>query len=202
MRLVHGIFVAGILAVSAASAAANTINPQFAGTTPVVGGFRWDYDMFLSNGRLDADAGGATTPEQFFTFYDIRGYVPGSYSAANGSWSGSESLIGKTPTPLIPITPDSATGMNVSFTYISSTAITATPTQNIALGTFSFISTFDQPRNGVYTNQDLPRTGAVTPTTFQFSQQAIELPTPDGGSTAVLLGSILVAFGMLRRRLS
>ncbi len=38
--------------------------------------------------------------------------------------------------------------------------------------------------------------------TFSATQTAVPVPTvPDGGSTAALLGSVLVAFGVLRRKI-
>lgn len=209
MRFVRSIFVAAvILAAGVAPAAANTINPFFVSTTPLGGGiFKWTYELFLSNGRLDADAGGtvATTPEQYFTFYDIRGYVPLSKSASGATfptrWLGSEALIGKTPAGETPT--DGATGLNVSFKYISNSPLSATSLSPLSLGFFSFNSTFGlSPKLGDYTSQDLTRTGPInlSPASFNTSKQSIEVPTPDGGSTAALLGSVLFAFGMLRRR--
>jgi hypothetical protein len=188
---------AAVLGFCAVSAGANTITPTFIGVTDIGGGlFRWDYQASLTNGRVDADL---VATDEFFTFYDIRGYVAGSASAASalpvGRWTASESLIGKTPVGQSPV--DGATGMNVSFTYTSNTTLSSAGAY--PLGTFSFVSTFSQwDPDGIWASQDLQRTG--TPNR-QWAVARIELPTPDGGSTLTLLGSALVAISMAARKL-
>lgn len=200
MKLVRSALVAAaMLGTGVASAAANTINPTFVGTTNLGGGiYRWDYSLSLDAGRLDADGNGPTTPTQFFTFYDIRGYVLGSESASASlfptRWVESHALLGATPPGVSLDSPDNPLGMNVTFDYISTAALS-----NQALGTFSFQSTFDQPDpDGVWSSRDLQNTGTNT----NRASGSVEMPTPDGGSTAALLGSVLFAFGVLRRRFS
>jgi hypothetical protein len=191
------VVVAALIGACAASAGANTITPTFVGVTDLGNGtYRWDYNASLENGRLDADL---VATDEFFTFYDIRGYVAGSASVASalpaGRWTASESLLGKTPVGQNPA--DGATGMNVSFTYTSNT--TLAKSASFSLGTFSFVSTFSQwDPDGLWASQDLQRTG--TPN-VQWAVARIELPTPDGGSTLTLLGSALVAISMAARKL-
>src|SRR5688572_19998084 len=78
MKLIRSSLVAAlIVGIGAASAGANTITPTFIGVTDLGNGtFLWEYQATLENGRLKANAN--TNSEEFFTFYDIAGYVPGS----------------------------------------------------------------------------------------------------------------------------
>jgi hypothetical protein len=193
MKLGRNILVAAvILGSGVVSAAANTITPSFLGTTAVVGGFRWDYQIVLAEGRLDADAN--LTSEEFFTLYDIRGYLPGSATAPVG-WSATSSALGKTTTQ-VPLTGDT-TEPNVTFEYISTTPITCF-TPGCVIATFSFRSIFDGRVRGSWTSEDLTTDDPAV--SNGGSRGRIAVPTPDGGSTAALLGSVLFAFGMLRRR--
>ena len=204
MKLLRNSLVAAlIVGIGAASAGAGTITPTFVGVTDLGNGtFLWEYQATLENGRLKANAN--PTSEEFFTFYDIAGYVPGSASDAGATfpsrWAPSDQTLGKTPAGLTPV--DGA-ALNVSFTYISNALMRpATSTGEINLGIFSFVSTFGlADPNGVWSSQDLQRTGRANP---QGASGFIELPTaavPDGGLTVLLLGMGVTGLGWMRRRM-
>jgi hypothetical protein len=183
-----------MLTLGAMPAAANTISPNFLGATDNLDGtYTWTYEAYLSTGTL-------VDSQEFFTIYDIYGYQPGSldYASATGnSWSPSESLVGLTPAGTTPA--DSASLMNVTFKYAGSTSLTAgfsDPPK--LLGTFWFTSTVSAINpNGVWVSQDLPLAGGG----FQTAKQPTAVPMPDGGWTVAMLGSALLAIGLLRRRI-
>jgi hypothetical protein len=191
MKRIRSILVAAVILVTgAASAAANTIAPSFTGITDLGDGtYRWNYEAYVTNGRLDADA---AATEEFFTLYDIRGYVAGS-ATASGGWTASDHLLGKTPTNFLLTTPDSPFLLNVSFTYSSTTEIKCNAP--CLVGTFSFRSTLNRITLGNWTSQDLAQNSNAT----QDAEGLIELPSlPDGGSTMAFLGLGLIVLGTLR----
>ncbi len=112
-------------------------------TSNGTGGFTFTYDVRLSGGFELDTAGGGINSANFFTLYDIPGYIPGSAKSniASFAQSGvSEQFVGVTPALQSP--PDSPTVTNVTFRYTLGTE-TNNPvgSPEMLLGTVSIDST-------------------------------------------------------------
>jgi len=83
------------------------------------------------------------------------------------------------------------TSVSVSFQSASQLGL-------LGIGTFTGMAGFD-PTPGTF---NFTGQGSAGSFTFSATQTATPATVPDGGSTAALLGSALVAFGMLRRKIS
>jgi hypothetical protein len=128
----------------------------------------------------------------FFTLYDVAGYVSGS-ALAPTDWVASVQNTGITPTGVTPI--DSATVPNVTFTWCGPNSLIGPQ----ILGNFSIVSIYPNPvigsRNfagrGTQQNTGLPNanlTNVATPSA-----------TPEPGSV-ILMGLGLCGAARLRRR--
>jgi hypothetical protein len=109
--------------------------------TPTGSNFTYTYNVALAGGTELDQAGGFANPGNFFTLFDIVGYVSGSAtSAATGFPTGAITAqqIGITPPTQGP--PDTIV-TNLTFHYKSPTEIEAPLGADLALGTVSFEST-------------------------------------------------------------
>ncbi len=73
------------------------------------------------------------------------------------------------------------------------------------IGNFSAQSIFYVPTNDAWTSQDDDlQTGTMNEGAFGNTNVPMQQTqtVPDGGSTAALLGSVLLGFGILRRKIS
>jgi hypothetical protein len=155
---------------------------------------------------LDSSAGGvykygisvdsleSLTSGSYFTIYDFAGYVANS-AVAPGGWTVSEALTGLTPGTVI--VPDSASIINLTFTYTGAT--TSGPINN--LPGFNANSTDTGSNNilGWFTYQ----AEKTQTTTIDQGDGNLEVPgatsTPEPISMS-LLGGGLALLGMLRLR--
>jgi hypothetical protein len=183
-----------LVALASSQALANTITPAY-----VVGSFIPGVSITYA---ADVESGEIYFDDSGFTIYDVQGAI--SATTSSGLWaitaSATGTPFGPPPNPLT--TPDNASVLNVHFEYMgpSFESLGSTP-----LGTFTIF--LDASAQGLgfddWASQDYTL-GAVVgldSTTKNFHNAALVVPTvPDGGSTAMLLGSVLVAFGALRRK--
>jgi hypothetical protein len=187
---IRSVLFAGVLVlVSAATARANTITPTTTAPAPTgfTSGVSITYEAVVTSGELHFGDG--------FTIFDIGGFT--AVLATPADWTFSTSA---TTSPFgTPLGPD-AFDTNVHFTWIGSTTdIGFAIYSSFIIGTTALATTIDD-----WVSRDHllnpAGDGALGPET----KAVIVVPAhvPDGGSTAALLGSVLFAFGMLRRRFS
>lgn len=148
---------------------------------PTVSGsnFTWTYNAYASSSVQSGD---------FFTIYDIPGYVPSSVSAPSG-FSSLVRLVGVTPSNVS--VPDSAAIENITYQYNGPT-IAVTPGSVVNLGTFSFTSTDGLGTEGSFTAENsstqvvgyvaVPSAsaGSLAPTGALLSTQIASAPVADG----------------------
>jgi VPDSG-CTERM motif len=170
-----------LLMTAVASARANTITPVLGIFTP---GVSMTYQVNVSNGTLVSGDG--------FTIFDFGGFQ-GSATMPN-NWS-----LGFDPGPVYayqaPVGPDNPQLPNLRFFYTGPTTLVIFSPLLFTVSTSSLLTSFDD-----WTSRDhSPSNPSVK---SQPNAGEINVPVPDGGSTAALLGSVLVAFGVLRRKFS
>jgi hypothetical protein len=148
---------------------------------PTVNGsnFTWTYNAYASSTVQTGD---------FFTIYDIPGYVSGSASAPSG-FSSLAQLVGVTPSSVS--VPDSGSLPNVTYQYDGPT-IAVAPGSVVNLGTFSFVSTDGLGTEGSFTAEKsstqvvgyvaVPSAsaGTLAPTGAVLSTQVASAPVADG----------------------
>lgn len=193
LRLV--LAVVFLVGIAVSTARANTITPGFIGVTDNGDGtYLWEYKATLENGKID----GSIATAQFFTLYDLRGYIAGS-SAAPSGWTPSDNVTGLTPGGVFP-PPDALSLTNVTFSYSGGLQCAggtgSCSAVEINLGTFSFLSTIGSVMEGRWSSQDLSRGSGAAQPAVGF----VEVPVPDGASTVLLFGSALCALGFVRRK--
>lgn len=194
MRLKGFVVAAAMLmmTVGAAPARATTI-PFFVDFTP---GVSIEYASLLFSGELHAGDG--------FTLYDIYGFGGVDLLGLPPQWSASATLTGS-PFGAPPLSTADDPGLaNVSFTYLGPTIpfdpfnpVPTAFTSFLIFTTASFLAFDDWVSADHFPNGGGPA--------FPISGQTLvpsdtAATVPDGGSTAALLGSALLGFGLLRRR--
>jgi len=168
------------------------------GSATGAGPFTWTYNATLQVGEetSEADAGGPFPT--FFTLYDIGGLISGSETKPAG-WTVTEQLVGTTPSGLAPT--DSASVMNITFTYTGAPIIPAGT--DAVLGAFTFQST--QGNQGLlitYTQQATKNNpGQPDDDTRDFGAGNVVGPSavPEP-MTFSMMGLGLLGLGVLRRR--
>jgi len=103
--------------------------------------YTWTYNAYAS---APVQSG------QVFTIYDVQDVFAGSASAPS-NFSASLQFVGPTPSNLTPT--DSASLLNVAFTYAGPT-IAVAPGSVVDLGSFSFLSTLNTAAEDTFTIQD------------------------------------------------
>jgi PEP-CTERM motif len=148
-----GLVLAGaLLLITPGQAQADIILTVVNAGTPSGSNFLYTYDVMLTPGSTVHAAGGGTNsgiagiPSQnFFTLYDIPGFVAGSVVyggalAAAGNSSFSTQNTGITASTEIPKPPDDPNVVNIT-TYWIGPDVAASGMMAIDLGTLSFLST-------------------------------------------------------------
>ena len=122
--------VMGLAVVGAASANINPAAPNTpASVTPIAGGFTFTY-------VISVDSQQTVQPGDFFTFYDIPGFL--GTTSVNPNWTAITTLTGLTATGATGTAGpnDNATIPNLNFMYTGTTPLVGQQT----LGSFSFNS--------------------------------------------------------------
>jgi hypothetical protein len=168
----------------------------------------YGYMAFLNPGFELDSAGFKSNGANFFTLYDIPGYVPGSATATMaGFGSITEQSLGFTPLTQSP--PDSASMLNLTFHYTSGTEIEVPlGSPNFLLGTFTFDSTIPNasPTSNIFysaaTQKNLPGVPSDEDLANNTSLVAGPSPIPEPASLALVgIGiPLLGVFYLLRRR--
>jgi hypothetical protein len=188
------LLVGAVLVFSSVSARANTITPGFDLFIP---GVSIQYSAELSSGELH--------PGDGFTIYDIARFV--GIGALPLNWTTTTQQVGSLFGAATLTTVDEPGWINVNFKY------TGPALQNLGFPRplftpFIILTTSISITSDDWLSRDHnignPLTVgdgalALAPTTGTI---VVTSHVPDGGSTAALLGSVLFAVGMLRRRLS
>jgi hypothetical protein len=183
-----GLLAVALVALASGSAWANTITPSVTGWVP---GVSITYDADLTSGEIHAGDG--------FTIFDIGGFT--GFGALPAGWVASFSAGGSPFSPPASLGPDSV-DTNVHFTYMGAPF-------EVAIGSFIYTPFVVLTTSTTLVTDDwLSRDHSVgtpfvidgAPATAHRDDILVPAHVPDGGSTAMLLGSVLVAFGALRRK--
>lgn len=208
VRLTLAAFAAAMF-LGAAQEAKAVYAPQLIGVSGDLGGgvYEWSYrvvwgnnttkDYLLTNGDNTVDPGTWGTSD-FFTLYDVRGYVAGSASAGTDHTFDSANLVGINGPAQAP--PDSASVINLTFRYTGTGQV-----DDATFTTFSFKSTVPGTLNktlGWYSSQF--SNPAATPDTKVGESGRVELPgvVPEPSSIALVGMGLagLFGYGYRRRR--
>jgi hypothetical protein len=180
-----------LLALASSTALANTITPKYL-TGSFIPGTSITYTADVTSAELQTGDG--------FTIFDIGGFV--SFGVTNPLWVASNSLTGSYA-GLTSLGPDDPTLMNVTYTYIGPNVeildgMIFTP---FVINTTATVLGVD---DWVSRDHEIGTIGPIDGPLATVHRDQIVVPfvarVPDGGSTAMLLGSMMVGFGMLRRK--
>jgi len=193
---------AGVLALTALSANANTISIGVITTvSDGSGGTLWTYPIIFDNSRISA-----AQPTSFnlndFGILKTTGPLPTGFSFTPGvAFTLTTPLVG--PSFGLPgFQPNNPLALDVVITF--------TADHDFGGGAVTFNLVLDSPFTGSgglanFFSQDIVSTGQLQGTP-NAAQQNILTPrgaeVPDGGVTAILLGAALSGLGLLRRKLS
>jgi hypothetical protein len=196
---------AGVLALTALSASANTISVGVITTAPDgSGGTLWTYPIIFNNSAIDS-----TQPTSFnlndFGALKTTGALPlgFTFTGPGPTFTVTTPLVG--PNFGLP-------GFQANNPAVSDVVITFTSSANLGAGSSSFNLVIDTAMTGSgglanFFSQDRVATGTLAGTPNAV-QQNITTPAgrpttvPDGGATVMLLGAALSGLGLLRRKLS
>jgi len=185
-----GLMAVALVALASGSAWANTITPS---ATVFVPGVSITYEADLTSGEIHAGDG--------FTIFDIGGFT--GFGPLPAFWVASNSVVGSPFSPPGSLGPDTG-DMNVHFTYTGASLESALA--SILFTPFVVMTTSTALITDDWLSRDhlLATAGVIDggPATAHRDDILVPEHVPDGGSTAALLGSVLLGFGMLRRRFS
>jgi hypothetical protein len=125
--------------------------------TPGAPDSTYEYSVTLQSGeQLSPTANTSATPAgNFFTIYDIPGFVSASTLS---SWNTTSQLTGVTPEGLTPV--DSASLINVTYTW-TGTSTVSSGSSSLLLGDINIVSTSSNTRTGQFSSQDSTSAGIV-----------------------------------------
>jgi hypothetical protein len=182
----------GLFALGAQQSQANTITPQLGA---FVSGVSVDYRADHTSAELHSGDG--------FTIFDIGGFT--SVLSIPAGWTSSTAATGS-PWGVAPLGADSASLVNVTFTYTGptiETVIGATTFFPFTIGTTGTTLVTDD-----WTSRDhlIGTAGVIDGALGTPHRDEILVPrvvsTPDGGATAMLLGLGFLGAAGVRRKLS
>ena len=181
-RIIKGLWlVAAMFVVAAPCAHAAPAMALASAPTPAAGGFTWTYHAYVSSALQSGD---------FFTIYDIQGYVAGSL-AAPANFLILTQLTGISPGQ-IDVPGDNEAIVNATFQYTGPTMAVAAGS-SMDIGAFTFVSTVGGETEGSYAVQTsadqvagyigVPGApgGALAETAGVLSAHAASAPVAQGG---------------------
>jgi hypothetical protein len=161
--------------------------------TPAAGGFRFSYNVSF-NGSA---SGISVESGDFFSIYDFAGFVPGS-NLQPADWTFSSALTGLTPAFTTTFQDDPAVP-NLSWTYSG-----ASRTTDGSLGVFSAVSTLGGTKLDFFAAELTQTLGGSAFPNSNTAPVGVPGPAaavvPEPGTLALLVGGVLGAFGVRRRR--
>ena len=161
------------------------------------------------NGSISL-SGGVVAPVNFLTATALNFHPDAQVTSATMDFAGvTQNVSGSAtinPLPLSPFMPvipmwTTAAGMNIAFDLTSAPTIIKTASTLTVIGSGVFTVPGYQPTLGswIFTaNKAIDGSGNET-ASWSVSQGAFNRPVPDGGMTAMLLGSALGLLGFARR---
>jgi hypothetical protein len=157
------------------------LTPAFAGVSPAGGGqFRYSYVLFIA-------ANQTAQPFDFFTIYDIPGFVPGS-NQQPANWVFAAPFLGPYPPGASAgNTGDTASLPNVTWIYNG-----VAPVGPGIVETFSYVSSIGTTQSGVFAGQG--NAGAET------NLGSTTVPNPEPGTLALFGAGALGLLGFVRGR--
>ena len=178
-----------LLGASIFTARADII-PTLASVTPGSGDFQWNYSANVTVDEM-------VRTGDFFTIYDFGSISPGSNTQPAG-WTFSTSLIGVTPSRVLPT--DNPSTLNLTWTYTGQETING----GSFLGMFSVVTTTDQLRTSDFAAEATRSTGPNVGTKVD-NVGNIAVPVPEMSALAPMigicgLGMVGFATSLLRRR--
>jgi len=169
------------------------LTPNFDVITPSGSNFTFNYN-------LDVAGAARISNGDYFTLYDVNGYVAGSAFAPAADWSITEQPTGITPIGVTPPS-DSAGVMNITYTYTGAT-VNGPSSMFDGADAFGFDSTTNGTHNGFFSYQNHKNNpGKPDDNSRQFGGGSVVLPSavPETSSLMLLVPG-LVPFGLMLRR--
>jgi hypothetical protein len=198
LPVLRSLLLAGAFFAMGSIAHANSITLGNVSQALVPGGSTWTYSVDFANSSISTG--------DYFTINDFGSatVVSGlSTPLPGGTWTMSQALVGPNSLPAT----DSGSVLNVTFTYSGpagtvggvpgdySTTITLGSTLASLTPAFHDYTSIDKAATGVTAGQTSRVIGPVA------GPATVPTTVPDAGSTFGLLGSVLVVFAALRRKL-
>jgi len=182
-------------------ATANTITVDYVSNTPVIAGVStWTYNVQFDNSELPGPGG---VPAAFFEIADFDGFLgAGTVVGVPAGWVLSTPLTGSPIGPAISGNADSGSILNLVFTWTG--ANVESPLDFF----FTVGSSLALAVNKSYSSNDRVLVVGAGDGGANGAGGALRVPglggttVPDGGTTVMLLGGVLVGLGLLRRKLS
>jgi hypothetical protein len=136
-----------------------------------------------------------------FTIFDIGGFTGIDIAALPAGWVAGSSVFGSPFSPPPSLGPDTA-DVNVHFTYMGGAVEVADGAATFVPFTVFTTSLVRVTDDWLSRDHLLGTEGVIDggPATAHRDEILVPAHVPDGGSTAMLLGSVLFAFGALRRK--
>lgn len=163
------------------------IIPTLSSVTGSSPNFTWNYS---ANVTVDE----TINTGDFFTIYDFGTIAPGSNTQPTG-WTFSQALLG--PTPALVNATDSASILNLTWTYTGTTPIVG----SAALGIFSVVTSTDQLKVGQFSAEATRNSGPNAGTKVDNIGN-VSVPVPESSALLPIIGvcAVAVLSTLLRRQ--
>lgn len=195
---------AGLCAVVAGTAGAQSISPTFISATGAAGDVTYVYQLFLgSDTRISSG--------DLFTFYDFNGLLNGgantpTFAGLGGaSYAISTPLLGANPPSTVQVAGDDPTQPNVTLTYNGATLSNVGGSQNLGTLTLHSVNTVNSAGDFTAFAGNSIKVSNGSPAGNQGfvsgpNLRPASLATPEPGTWAMLFGMGLSGAAFARRR--